>query len=108
MEKNNLLPLKKPADIETLKSRIMNPQTTPITKVSSDKLKVSVPNIQNNQIRQVVNTADLFSSTKTLINQSNEMKLNSSKDSLNGSFELFNESEYGAKMMKTQAISQKT
>jgi hypothetical protein len=90
MEKNNLLLSKRPADIETLKSKIMNPQTTSITKVSSDKLKVSLPAIQNNQIRHVVNTADLFSSPKIPINQSNEIKLNSSKDSLNGSFELCN------------------
>ena len=107
MEKNNLLPPKKPAEIETLKSKIMNPQSTPIMKVSSDQLKVSLPTIQKNQPRQVVNTADLFTSPKISINLSNEMKLNSSKDSLNGSLELSNGSTHAAKIIKTQTLSQK-
>ena len=85
----------------------MNPQPTPIIKVSPDQLRISLPTIQQSQPRQVVNTADLFTSPKTNINLSNELKFNSSKDSLNGSLELSNGSTHAAKMIKTQTLSQK-
>ena len=88
----------------------MNPQIVPIMIVSSEQLKIpvpTIPNIQAPQIRQVVTTADLFTSPKPNITQPTGMRLNGSKESLNSSFELSKIFDPPVRIIKTQNPNQK-